>query len=245
MLDEDERSIRTNGHLRPELIEQQVADLAKQREHFAALFDPAKYAAMLHRGDRRLSYRATQALLLITLHHDEPLLQLPYRLLQALADIDERFTAWRYRHALMVHRQLGSKIGTGGSSGYHYLRATSERHKVFADLNVATYLIPRYMLPPLPAAVRSLLAFHFQGEDAAGSPRLAAAAAAAAGGGNASGGVSAVCDEAGFTAGAASLATDATEGAALHATGPRCVSAETVTAASTGPLPDSCPYGHQ
>ena len=30
----------------------------------------------------------------------------------------------------MVHRMLGVKIGTGGSSGYHYLRATAQRHKV-------------------------------------------------------------------------------------------------------------------
>lgn len=27
-------------------------------------------------------------------------------------------------HVCMVHRMIGSKAGTGGSSGYHYLRST-------------------------------------------------------------------------------------------------------------------------
>ena len=28
---------------------------------------------------------------------------------------------WRQRHSLMVHRMIGVKMGTGGSSGFHYL----------------------------------------------------------------------------------------------------------------------------
>jgi tryptophan 2,3-dioxygenase len=134
MLDEDERSIRANTHLAGDLILQQVKELGKQREHFASLFDEEKYNALLKTGDRRMSYRAMQAALLITLYHEHPMLTLPYSVLQALVDIDEHFTVWRYRHALMVHRQLGSKVGTGGSSGYQYLRATAERHKIFNDL---------------------------------------------------------------------------------------------------------------
>ena len=31
---------------------------------------------------------------------------------------------WRYRHALMVQRMLGMKMGTGGSSGFHYLKVS-------------------------------------------------------------------------------------------------------------------------
>ncbi len=37
---------------------------------------------------------------------------------------DELFNAWRQRHVLMVERQIGSKSGTGGSSGASYLRTT-------------------------------------------------------------------------------------------------------------------------
>ena len=64
-----------------------------------------------------------QAALLITLYRDQPVLQLPFRLLTALMDVDEPLTLWRYRHALMVQRMIGVKIGTGGSSGHDYLRA--------------------------------------------------------------------------------------------------------------------------
>ena len=41
-----------------------------------------------------------------------------------LVDIDEGFQEWRYRHVKMVERTIGSKMGTGGSSGVEYLAAT-------------------------------------------------------------------------------------------------------------------------
>jgi tryptophan 2,3-dioxygenase len=46
---------------------------------------------------------------------------------------DELFAMWRQRHVLMVERQIGSKTGTGGSSGAGYLRTTLEK-KFFPDL---------------------------------------------------------------------------------------------------------------
>ena len=51
-----------------------------------------------------LTPQATQAALLINLYQEEPLFQLPNRLLTLLLDIDELLVSWRYRHALMVHR---------------------------------------------------------------------------------------------------------------------------------------------
>ena len=73
----------------------------------------------------------------------------------ALIDIDELMTSWRNRHALMVQRMIGRKIGTGGSSGYHYLNETAEAHKVFADLvNLSSFLIPKSELPELPEEFR-------------------------------------------------------------------------------------------
>src|ERR1700704_5797727 len=47
-----------------------------------------------------------------------------FDLCEALLDHDESFAHWRARHVLMVERQIGSKPGTGGSSGAHYLRST-------------------------------------------------------------------------------------------------------------------------
>ena len=73
-----------------------------------------------------------------------------------------QWTTWRYRHALMVHRMIGNKIGTGGSSGHSYLKATTEEHKIFTDLfNLSTFLIPRSRLPELPEDVKKNLDFHY------------------------------------------------------------------------------------
>ena len=41
-----------------------------------------------------------------------------------LVDMDEGFQEWRYRHARMVERTIGSKMGTGGSTGVQYLVTT-------------------------------------------------------------------------------------------------------------------------
>jgi tryptophan 2,3-dioxygenase len=43
-------------------------------------------------------------------------------LAEALLDHDESAALWRSRHVMMVERQIGTKSGTGGSSGGPYLR---------------------------------------------------------------------------------------------------------------------------
>ena len=56
-----------------------------------------------------------------------------FDLCEALLDHDEAFAHWRARHVLMVERQIGSKTGTGGSSGAEYLRSTLGK-RFFPDL---------------------------------------------------------------------------------------------------------------
>ena len=117
-------------------------------------------------GEIRFSHKATVAALLINLYRDEPILHMPFQLLTCLVDMDELLTTWRYRHAQMVLRMLGRKIGTGGSSGYDYLQSTAARHHIFKDLhNISTLLIPRSELPGLPEEVRKQLGFYFSGEE--------------------------------------------------------------------------------
>jgi tryptophan 2,3-dioxygenase len=90
------------------------------------------------------------------------MLQLPYRYLTCLVEVDELFTTWRSRHAIMVHRMLGAKIGTGGSSGHDYLSRTTQQNRIFKDLfNLSTFLIPRSDLPQLPAKVIDSMRFRF------------------------------------------------------------------------------------
>ena len=150
MLDEDRATI--TAQLPDAARGAQLEELDRTRATFESVFDPGKYEALRAAGERRLSYPAFLAALMIMLYRDEPILQSPYRLLTALVEIDENLALWRYRHALMVERMIGAKIGTGGSSGHEYLRRTIEAHRVFLDFfNLSTYLIPRSLLPRLPA----------------------------------------------------------------------------------------------
>ncbi len=43
---------------------------------------------------------------------------------ERLVDLDEGVQEWRYRHVKMVERTIGTKRGTGGSTGAEYLRGT-------------------------------------------------------------------------------------------------------------------------
>jgi tryptophan 2,3-dioxygenase len=56
-----------------------------------------------------------------------------FEVAEALLDHDEALGLWRFRHVQMVERQLGSKSGTGGSTGASYLRTTIDK-KLFPEL---------------------------------------------------------------------------------------------------------------
>jgi hypothetical protein len=63
----------------------------------------------------------------------------------------------------MVHRMLGNRFGTGGSSGHEYLRVTAARSRIFSDFfNLAGYYIPKVMLPTLPRELQEQLGFSLQ-----------------------------------------------------------------------------------
>lgn len=63
-----------------------------------------------------------------------------FDLCEALIGYDELFSMWRQRHILMVERQIGSKAGTGGSTGASYLRTTLDK-RFFPELwSVRSYL---------------------------------------------------------------------------------------------------------
>jgi tryptophan 2,3-dioxygenase len=162
MLAEDARTARANLALGEGERRSEAEQLDEAAARFAAIFDEQRHRAMQEAGVWRLSWRALQAAVLINLYRDEPVLQLPFRLLAALMDIDEELTTWRNRHALLVQRMIGMKLGTGGSSGHDYLRAVAERHRVFGDLfALSTFLIPRSRLPALPAELRRAMGFGY------------------------------------------------------------------------------------
>ena len=47
---------------------------------------------------------------------------LEYELAEELVDVEDNFQVWRFRHLKTVERIIGSKRGTGGSSGVPFLR---------------------------------------------------------------------------------------------------------------------------
>lgn len=131
----------------------------KQKETFDSIMDADMHKACVNRGERRLKHEAFQGALMIALYRDEPRFHQPFQILTLLTDIDSLLTKWRYNHVMIVQRMIGSKTGSGGSSGYLYLRSTvSDRYKVFIDLfNLSTFLLPRPYIPPLTNKMKKRL----------------------------------------------------------------------------------------
>ncbi|XP_064087527.1 tryptophan 2,3-dioxygenase-like [Macrobrachium nipponense] len=132
----------------------------RRKELFDSIFDVRIHNGLMARGERRLTHKALQGALMISFYREEPRFNQPHQLLQLLMDVDSLMTKWRYNHVMLVQRMIGSQlIGTGGSSGYQYLRSTlSDRYKVFLDLfNLSTFLLPRNCIPPLTRQMKSRL----------------------------------------------------------------------------------------
>jgi len=56
-----------------------------------------------------------------------------YQLAEKLVDLDDAMASWRHKHVLTVERIIGSRAGTGGSSGASYLRSTLDK-RIFPEL---------------------------------------------------------------------------------------------------------------
>ena len=162
MLNDDIKRINENTTLDASANESSLKNYDNIKNTYDALFDEKKYQQLLNAGHRRISQKATLGALFIKLYRDEPVLQMPHRLLTQLVDIDQLLTSWRYRHSLLVFRMIGVKIGTGGSAGYGYLKKTAEKHSIFRDIsNLSTYIIPRSSLPQLPKELKKELGFYY------------------------------------------------------------------------------------
>ncbi len=112
-------------------------------------------------ADRRLSPAACRSGLFIMLYRDQPIFQQPFRLLQALLDIDAGMASWRSRHINMVHRMIGLRVGTGGSSGKGYLKGAMDSHYIFSEIaDLSSFLFERRKLPALPDGLERALRFH-------------------------------------------------------------------------------------
>lgn len=162
LFDRDRELVSRNTALLPADRDRNFAIIEATKQSFASLFDEKAFNAAFAEGRWQMSMKALHAALFISVYREQPALQQPFALLTALIDLDENLTNWRHRHALMAKRMLGTKIGTGGSSGFEYLRATSEQHRLFSDLNqLTTFFISRSELPELPADLKRVLGFTY------------------------------------------------------------------------------------
>ena len=130
------RDSRMSGHLPPK--DQQDIEAITSRK---SLWD-STLAYLNHRGhgipnhilnrDVKTHYESNEEIqgILLAVHKHDPESAM---VCERLVDIDEGLQEWRYRHVKMVERTIGSKIGTGGSSGVEYLASTLFA-PVFADL---------------------------------------------------------------------------------------------------------------
>lgn len=158
MIDQDREIVSTNPILDEKTRELELKNINITQDTFNTLLDSSLYEKQIETGKVRLSQKAMLSAIFIYLYRDYPALQMPYRILNSLVEIDENFTTWRYRHAIMVQRILGTKIGTGGSSGHEYLKSTTERNRAFVDFfHLASFLLPRKMTPKLPQHVKDQL----------------------------------------------------------------------------------------
>ncbi|WKZ57679.1 MAG: tryptophan 2,3-dioxygenase family protein [Bdellovibrionota bacterium] len=150
MVQNDRRTIQESTIISEDERNLRLQMIAQTEQLFSKVLNEKSYGEKREKGEVRLSYNAFLAALFINLYRDQPILHLPFRLLTLLTELDEYLSLWRYRHSLMVLRMLGSKMGTGGSSGHDYLKKTVDKHSIFGDLfGISTLIIPRSELPPL------------------------------------------------------------------------------------------------
>ena len=110
--------------------------------------------------ERQLSPRACRSALFIMLYRGYPMLELPFQLLDTLIELDNQFGNWRYRHINMVQRMIGTRIGTGGSSGAGYLKGAMDKHYIFKELTqLNSFLIDRRKLPGLGGELTERLGY--------------------------------------------------------------------------------------
>ncbi len=136
--------------------EEHLASTRGPDASIAARFASARASArtFLHATDVQEASRARRsrvraAVLFIESYRHLPLLAWPRLLLDTLVETEEQLVLWRNRHARMVERVIGRRIGTGGSGGVEYLDRTATL-RIFHDLwTVRTLLLPAEANPAL------------------------------------------------------------------------------------------------
>ena len=99
--------------------------------------------------DRERVRRIRAGVLFVESYRELPLLAWPRLLVDTVVELEEQLVLYRMRHARMVERIIGRRVGTGGSSGVDYLDQTTQ-YRIFSELwAVRAILLPKGALPVL------------------------------------------------------------------------------------------------
>ncbi len=92
--------------------------------------------------------RLRAAILFVDSNRMLPLLSWPGQIIDGLIECEQQMLAFRQRHARMVERVIGRRVGTGGSDGVAYLDQTALKYRVFTEIWAArTLLLPPDLCP--------------------------------------------------------------------------------------------------
>jgi tryptophan 2,3-dioxygenase len=101
---------------------------------------------------RRHLQRLRAAILFIDSNRQLPLLSWPSEIIDSLIEVEQAMLVFRQRHARMVERVIGRRVGTGGSEGVDYLDRTALHYRVFKEIWAARTLL---LHPALAPAVKN------------------------------------------------------------------------------------------
>ena len=131
----------------------------KEREA-AAAFLRAEDEPEATRPRRR---RIRAAALFLEVYRELPLLAWPREIVDGLVSVEQAYVIFRQRHARMVERIIGRRVGTGGSKGVDFLDEGAQKYRVFKDLWAARTLLVRRDLLRGPHRA-DLYGFQFDGK---------------------------------------------------------------------------------
>ena len=122
------------------LRERYRGQLRGARRHLDADDVPAERRAFVR--------RLRAAILFVDSNRELPLLSWPGQIIDGLIECEQASLVFRQRHARMVERVIGRRVGTGGSDGVDYLDQTALKYRVFSEIwGARTLLLPPDLCP--------------------------------------------------------------------------------------------------
>ena len=129
------------------------ADHGRLRKRYQAQFEAATRHMKAEDADdanRPFVRRLRAAILFIDSNRALPLLSWPGQVIDALIECEQSMLCFRQRHARMVERVIGRRVGTGGSDGVDYLDKTALHYRIFHEIWAArTLVLPPDLSPPV------------------------------------------------------------------------------------------------